>query len=283
MRALLSFALLVSLGGSFACGPTVNPAADDTQEPEIRLPPRDKTSGYDCKDVPEEGKCDGDTAVYCDKRSSTIVSKRCGARDLICEVGDKGAHCVDGQGQEGEVPAETDGPISSNDTGDDCGVYDFIGDCEGNTLNYCTKRDTLYSEDCSAINAVCGFSEAAGYYGCLPPPDCNAEGDTCEGNAIKTCTLGSGGWQVDLWQCDAGETCVAADGFASCESATAKAPTCEDLGFDGKCLDEQGHIAEQGTSTLAYCDQGKIYKVTCDAPDVCYDPDGSGYMECGVP
>ena len=276
----LSLTILLTIGLAIGCGPAANPGdgtGDSASEPEIRLPPRD-TSSFDCQDIPEDGKCEGDVALYCDRRSSTIVSKRCGARSLSCEVSEKGARCVDSQGQEEEVPAEVDGPISANDTGADCDVYDYIGDCEDNTFMYCTKRNTLYVEDCGEMNATCGFSEAAGYYGCLPPPECNAEGDTCEGNSIKTCTIGSDGWEIDLWECDPGTACKDWGGSASCEDIVPA--TCEDLGTDGKCIDANGQASEYQTSAWAYCDNGEIVKTQCTGGQVCGDPDGFGWVEC---
>jgi hypothetical protein len=279
-RVSMSLALL--LGLAMACGPNANPAAidDDGAEPEIRLPPRDGQT-FDCKDVPEEGLCKDDVAVYCDKRSSTIVSKRCGARSLACEESEKGARCVDSQGEEQEVPAEVDGPVAENDTGEDCDVYDFIGDCDGNTLKYCTKRNTLYVQDCGEMNAVCDFSNGAGYYGCMPPAECNAEGDICEGNAIKTCTIGTDGWETDLWPCEEGTACQEADGFASCE--TIVPASCEDLGTEGKCIDQYGQASEYQTKQWAYCQDGTIEKVTCVGAEMCVDVDGSGWVECAVP
>lgn len=282
-------ALTLAFGLSSACGPSASPAdqGDNPDEPEIRLPPRDKVE-YDCKDIPEAGVCKNDTATFCDKRSSSIVSKRCGLRGLTCEDAAEGARCINSQGQEEKVPGEVDGPVSPNDTGEDCDVYDYIGDCDGNTLNYCTKRDTLYTHDCSDIGATCGFSEAAGYYGCLPPADCNAAGDECavdeDGNpAIKTCTIGGEGWQVDYWACDPGEVCSTdANGWVTCEP---KPITCADVGVNGKCIDANGQISEYVQDKMAYCADGTnvIYEDCSKDGLKCVDPDGSGYLECNIP
>ena len=142
--AFITVSALALIVGTIGCGPTSNPGSQGQPDggPEIRLPPR-SSGGYDCQDIPETGQCRDDVAIYCDTRSSSIVEKRCAARGLVCEVADKGARCVDDQGQEEDVPVE---PVEPP-TGDECGVVDWIGECDEdnpNLFRYCKLDGTLY-------------------------------------------------------------------------------------------------------------------------------------------
>ena len=280
------FALLMAA----ACGPTAIPAEQEGEEggsPGGRLPPSQELE-YECDDVPEDGVCREGNAYFCDKRSESIEVKRCATQGLSCDDSAGYARCVDDSGVEEEVETEVDAPPSQNDTGQDCDVYDYVGDCEGNTLYYCTKENTLYVHDCSDIGGTCGFSESAGYYGCLPPPDCDTSGDTCEGNAIKTCTIGDDGWEVELWECDPDEECVEDGNYATCEpkSYPTSEPTCAELGFKGACIDDSGKVSPYQEDKLAYCaaDGVTIVEEDCSLLGLtCVDPDSSGYVECGTP
>jgi len=281
------------LVGGLACGPTAVPTDESTEEgrgpgPDIRLPPGDEVE-YACADVPEDGVCKDGSAVFCDKRSELIEVKRCTARGLSCDDSDGGARCVDDGGVEEEVDGEIEGS-DPNDTGQACGLYDYVGACEGNTLYYCTQQGTLYEHDCSDVAGVCGYSQGAGYYGCLPPAQCDPNADHCAGNAIQICTLGSNGWEVELWDCDADEKCVESGSTASCEARTTSTPTseptCAEIGIKGACIDASGKTSAFQEDKLAYCASDGVTIVFEDCSLLglkCVDPDSSGYVECGEP
>ncbi len=288
-RAIVLLSTL--LVGGLACGPTAIQDESAEEErgpgPDVRLPPSDPIE-YDCADISEEGVCKDGNAFFCDKRSELIEVKRCASRGLSCDDSGQGARCVNEVGIEEEVDTEVEGGGSSYDTGQDCGDHDYAGSCEGNTLHFCTPHGTLYVHDCSDVGAVCGFSQPSGYYGCLPPTQCDPNADRCAGNAIQICTLGASGWEVERWDCDADETCVEDGSSASCEprTMTGAEPTCEEIGVKGACIDASGNVSAYQEDKLAYCAADGVTVVVEDCSFLglkCIDPDSSGYVECGTP
>ncbi|MBT8494204.1 MAG: hypothetical protein KJO07_14200, partial [Deltaproteobacteria bacterium] len=134
--------------GAVACGPAANPGETGEEEgpgPEIRLPPR-SSGEFDCQDIPETGVCRDDVAIYCDRRSSSIVEKRCGARSLSCEISERGARCVDAEGNEEDVTPE-------GAQGGDCGDVTFEGECDGDgNVLYCSTSGVLTTLECDTAN-----------------------------------------------------------------------------------------------------------------------------------
>jgi len=257
--ALLTVSALGLIVGTIACGPTSQAGSGGSADggPEIRLPPR-QSSGYDCQDIPESGQCRDDVAVYCDTRSSSIVEKRCGARGLTCEVADQGARCVDAQGKEEEVPSEPTTPTA----GPDCGVVDWIGECDDknpNIFRYCKLDGTLYETDCSAVNATCGEDPTSLLYTCLPTGcgDVPSDAFVCRNNEITYCTIGGDGWEVDSFACDPGESCIENGTSADCYG-------CDQVnGALGICV---------GTKVL-YCTDTQVESYDCGILGQSCDPD----------
>jgi hypothetical protein len=95
-----------------------------------------------------EGRCDGDTVVWCE--NELVHEQPCGA-GTTCGYSSEHSYygCV------ADAPA------------DPCGGETYEGRCDGNTVIWC-ENDTVMSTSCSNFGGrTCGYSDAAGYYGCL--------------------------------------------------------------------------------------------------------------------
>lgn len=285
---LITVSTLATIVGTIACGPTANPgnaSAGADGGPDIRLPPR-SSANYDCKDIPEEGQCRDDVALFCDKRSSSIVTKRCGARGLTCKMGDEKALCVNGSGEEQDVPAETtDAPEPG---AKDCLDYDWDGDpwvgqCEGNTFRYCRLDQTVYEANCDDINATCGFNDTAGYFACLPT-GCGdvTNTDKCEGNAIKTCTISADGYEPELFPCDDTEECVVdSEGYGDCVDKTQPFKCSDVNGLKGICKGDELHFClnEDDTEPTIWDCTTTFGNQVCEPPSA----ENDNYADCVDP
>lgn len=93
-----------------------------------------------CGNIPEEGVCQGNTAVWCDFDTQSVESEDCAA---------SGATCVDGYCDAGDSDPDDDGGIVP------CGSVTENGQCNGAVLSYC-DAGSLETYDCGADGLACG-------------------------------------------------------------------------------------------------------------------------------
>lgn len=234
------------------------------------------------------GKCEGNTAKYCDEDTGEYTEKRCSDDKPFCGKftyhNDTYYGCVE------EAPL-------GQCKGTDGKTYDVFGKCDGNTAKYCNDETGAYTEeDCSKNREkpVCGTftHENDTYYGCVEkssePPlgdgQCKGtDGKTynvfgvCEKNVAKYCDNGQYK-EDDCSKMSETPVCgefVNQDGkFYGC-IASAEPAGCGDVTDDGICA---------GNRTLQYCNQGKLVTETCDyICAITYDNDDlqtSPYANC---
>ncbi len=147
--------------------------------------------GSGCGSADAEGRCVGNTAVYCgadDELVSTQCPGACGwdaaAMGYRCISGPDTCGGVDGVGEcDGEVARWCeDGVAKSRDCGtcmqkcelvgglgatcidDPCMGLDYLGRCTGNVAEWC-QDGQLQSADCAADGMTCGYvNDQIGYY-----------------------------------------------------------------------------------------------------------------------
>ncbi|MCB9620244.1 MAG: trypsin-like serine protease [Sandaracinus sp.] len=124
--------------------------------------------GGDCGTVGTEGRCVGNTAVFCE--GDVVASERC---EGACgwDAGAEGYRCLAGE--------------------DPCGGVTAAGACDGNVARWC-ERGVLRQRDCAGCDGqVCGdVAEVGGVY-CMPDP---CEGidylGMCDGDTAVWCADG---------------------------------------------------------------------------------------------
>ena len=98
-----------------------------------------------CGDETWEGRCEGDTAVWCE--DDALVREDCAAEDLVC--GDDGtglARCIE----------------------DPCGGLTWEGRCDGDDAVWCEDGE-VRTRFCADCDQVCGWVEEIGAYYCIDP------------------------------------------------------------------------------------------------------------------
>lgn len=98
------------------------------------------------------GRCEGNTAVFCESAESGRIVRTPCPRGQECGIGpDQQVNC--------RIPGSAG-----------CGAVTFQGSCEGETLVYCnTNRTEVERIDCAANDRVCGFVDDMVGYDCLEP------------------------------------------------------------------------------------------------------------------
>ena len=167
-----------------------------------------------CEGETWEGRCDGDTVVWCENEQ--VNRQDCSADGKVCGFSEENQYyaCLE-QPEEPEEPA------------DPCAGETFVGRCDGDTVVWC-ENEQVNRQDCSADGKVCGFSEEKQYYACLeqpPEPEEPEEpADPCNGESYEgRCDGGSVIWcedeQVNSIDCTQyGKTCSwdGSKGFYNC-------------------------------------------------------------------
>ena len=90
------------------------------------------------------GRCDGDVAEWC--KNGEKKEQDCAADGQICGWvnDDLGYFCMD-------------------DT--ECGDLDYIGQCDGDVVEWCNQEDERETRDCSDWGDTCGYvNDEIGYY-----------------------------------------------------------------------------------------------------------------------
>jgi hypothetical protein len=138
---------------------------------------------------------------------------------------------------------------------DPCGGVTEVGQCMGNTLQFCSDGK-LQTYDCTKYGKVCGFDETNQWYDCVDAgcqPACAGKqcgGDGC-GGSCGTCPAGK--------KCSSDGSCSVTD----CGS-----------------IDEKGCCSGQ---VLKYCSNGlKVFDCKEYGKDCAYDP-GAGWADCMTP
>ncbi|MEL6184344.1 MAG: hypothetical protein AAFU79_06950, partial [Myxococcota bacterium] len=112
-------------------------------------------AGFDggCGAETLSGRCDGNTAVFCESVESGRIVRNACPSDQECGIG-----------PDNQVNCRFPGSAG-------CGAVTFQGFCEGETLVYCdTMRTEIERIDCAASERVCGFVDDRVGYDCLEPP-----------------------------------------------------------------------------------------------------------------
>jgi hypothetical protein len=97
-----------------------------------------------CGDETWEGRCDGETAIWCE--SDEVLYHDCASFGWYCGTDEAGLHRC--------VPSP-------------CRGETFTGRCDGETAIWCESDEVLY-HDCASFGWVCG-SDPAGNYRCIDP------------------------------------------------------------------------------------------------------------------
>ena len=217
-----------------------------------------------CGDVTFEGKCDGDTLIWCQEEELlTYDCKQLGNYKCAKKEGSDEFDCVVQAGCTADCDGKACGPdgcggvcgaCEAGSSCNDVGQCIAADGCEGLTYEGCCQADNtvLWCEN-NAKQALqcgeggCGWNDAGGYYDCNQsgdgpaefPKQCNVDCDnSCEG---KECGLN-----------DCGNTCGVCTGGLSCEA--------------NKCIDACGDISIEGVcegDSLTYCANGQKQTFPC--------------------
>ncbi len=108
----------------------------------------DATADDPCGGLDYQGRCDGDTLVWCS--DDVLAQSDCSASQAHCgwQSATVGYDCLSA------------GPTSS------CGDVDYAGRCDDDTLSWCDGT-ALRTTDCALQDKVCGLQSAANGYNCL--------------------------------------------------------------------------------------------------------------------
>jgi hypothetical protein len=104
-----------------------------------------------CGDVSYEGKCDGETLVWCEK--DVVMTYNCAGVGKTCGYQDTntGYNCI--------VP-----DAASPD--DPCGGITYQGKCSGSVLEWC-ENGAVKTFDCASKSQSCGYQDDTVGYNCL--------------------------------------------------------------------------------------------------------------------
>ncbi|MFT7624667.1 MAG: hypothetical protein ACI9WU_003856, partial [Myxococcota bacterium] len=237
--------------------------------------------GGDCGDLTSQGACNGNTLQYCS--GGAVQTFDCTQFDKVCgfDAGNEWFDCIDdpnactpscsgkqcgGDGCGGSCGTCTGGQ-TCNATGqceaqDNCNGIDSTGNCQGNTLQYCSN-DALQTFDCTEFDKVCGFDSDNGWFDCIDDP--NACTPSCNG---KQC--GGDGCGGSCGTCSGNQTCN-----SSGQCIDDNPPQgCGNVTFEGEC---QGNV-------LNYCQDDTLQTVDCaEFNGVCVFNAEQGYFDCDYP
>jgi hypothetical protein len=130
-----AYASFVGTTGAPAPAPTPPPAPADP-----------------CQGETYEGRCDGNTVVWCeDKR---VNRQDCGASNRSCTFNSGYGYYLCGQASPPPAPV------------DPCKGETFAGRCDGNTVVWCEDKQ-VKTLNCASYGRACGYKSQKSYYGCL--------------------------------------------------------------------------------------------------------------------
>ena len=257
-----------------------------------------------CDGLDSKGKCEGEVLSYCSGGEvktfdCTEYSKTCGYDETFdwYDCLDSGACTPDCLGK-GEGEDDGCGGTCAGGAGGDCGDVTQVGQCEGDTLTYCSAG-SIKTFDCTTYGKTCGYDDAFDWYDCVEgdgpcTPDCagKAAGDPdgCGG----ACAGGGGGECGDVnekGQCAGDVLSYCSAGALKTFDCTAYGKTCGyDASFDwfdcieGDAPTDCGGIGEAGVcegNTLKYCAGGELETHDCEAlGKVCGANPDTGYFDC---
>lgn len=188
--------------------PRDDPPQDDPpqNDPPQDDPPQDTPPGDVCSSIGFEGRCDGDTAQWCE--DGRLFQRDCASLGTEC----------------GYINPQV-GYIC------DCGDVDYVGRCNGDVAEYC-DNGRLARVDCQDRGQSCGFVNNQTGYFCTNNPTCgsvDARG-ICAGTAVVTCSNG----QFTRRDCaSSGGTCVMQGGAATCSADSVAPPPGDNGNSDG--------------------------------------------------
>lgn len=138
-----------------------------------------------CGEEDAQGRCDGETAVYC--QDDTIQRDDCAATGQLCRIGEDGARRCQPDPCQGET---------------------LEGRCDGGTAVYC-EDDTVLQTECATNGEICG-ADGAGHQRCVPDP---CAGETLEGRCDGTTAIFCQDLTLERQDCAAeGLVCLAEPG-----------------------------------------------------------------------
>ncbi|MCA9562016.1 MAG: trypsin-like serine protease [Myxococcales bacterium] len=110
-------------------------------------------------------QCNGDLLEIC--WDSRFFQTNCGAFGGTCQETNRGHACS-------------------------CGDIDYIGQCDGNVLVYCTEEGSLRTRDCERRRQFCGWVDDETGYNCTFSAACNPEdvGGRCQNGVAINCSDG---------------------------------------------------------------------------------------------
>ena len=200
--------------------------------------------GSDCGDIDLAGQCDGNVLSYCSNGSPVTVD--CAAQGKVCGFDEQfdWYDCLESGGCvpdcAGKAAGEPDGcgGTCAGDPGGECGDITTAGECDGDTLKYCSNG-AVQSFDCTEFGKVCGFDEQFDWYDCVDDGSCTP---SCAG-----AECGDDGCGGSCGGCGAGAVCEA--GQCVPEGGTG----CGGIDTNGEC---DGNI-------LKYCSAGTLKTYDC--------------------
>ncbi len=178
------------------------------------------SSSDGCGSETFQGRCDGDTLVWC--QAGSVMEFDCATNGRSCGWQDDsiGNNCL------ATPPAPAAAP--ADEPADPCGGETYEGRCDGDTLVWC-QSGSVHEVDCAMDGETCGWQDATVGHNCLADGQTDApaepvqdegcgsltyqgrcDGDTlvwCAGDAVQSYTCADGetcGWQDD----DIGYNCL---------------------------------------------------------------------------
>jgi hypothetical protein len=136
-----------------------------------------------CGEETASGRCEAETAIYCD--GGAVMRVDCAATGRTC--GDEGG-----------------GRLRCLDATDRCAGETLAGRCEAETAIWCEANE-VRREDCGAAGLACG-PDAEARLRCDVPPECDALGwaGRCDGQTATWCEAG----ELRVRRCaDCGQVC----------------------------------------------------------------------------
>lgn len=105
-----------------------------------------------CKGETFEGRCDGNTVVWCENQR--VNRQDCSASNRSCTFDSGYGYYLCGQAAPPPAPV------------DPCKGETFEGRCDGNTVIWC-EDEQIKSLSCASYGRQCGYKASKSYYGCL--------------------------------------------------------------------------------------------------------------------
>jgi len=180
-----------------------------------------------CEGETYQGRCDGDTAIWCDLER--VLSRNCADYAYICDLDAEGNYrCV-------EPP-------------DYCEGETFAGRCEGNVAVWC-EENTVMRVDCGTTGYQCAQGWT-GLFRCLPPDPLDpCSGETFEGRCDGNTAIWCEAETVNNRPCPEGTLCGnLGEGLFRCVDE------CMLIGREGRCTDD---------NKVRWCQDGVIKVRDC--------------------